>query len=218
MAQAIQSERFEGGVPAALPLALFEAVRAHDTPDEVLEAENLLKSLPRRFGLTDVVFTQIRRFEAAQRAGQPVRLDEVVPLVRLFLRRDDAAGIMHDAGRRFALWHFQRRPGYLRTIYPKLPARLSAIVAARAIRNAVKLMNGGSAVVVSRIPLHVRIDGCLTPRIAENGAACPLITGMIQEQLRLFTGRTVRVTQSHCATDGGACEWTAAPGDAPGDA
>jgi predicted hydrocarbon binding protein len=217
MAESSQTERFEGGVPAALPLALLEAVRAHDTPDEILEDENLRKSLPRRLGLTDVVFTQIRRFEAAQRAGQPVRLDEVVPLMRLVLRRDDAAGIMEDAGRRFAIWHFERRPAHLRALYPRLPVRLSAIAATRGIRKAFKLMNAGTPVVISRKPLHVRIEQCLTMRIADNGSACPLVTGLIQEELRLYTGKPVTVTQWSCAqTSGSHCEWMAIPSaDAP---
>src|SRR6476660_8849379 len=119
-------DRFDAGVPASLPLSLLEAVRAHDRPAEVLEDENLTVSLPRRFGLTDVVDTQIRQFEAAQRAGRNVRLDEVVNLMRLVLRRPDAGLIMEDTGRRFAQWHFDRRSALLRKVYSKLPPRLAS--------------------------------------------------------------------------------------------
>ena len=80
-----------GYVVPVLPLALLEAVRAHDRPDEVLEDENLAVSLPRRLGLSDVVLTQIQRYEADVQSGRRVPLPELIDLLRLVLRRPDAA-------------------------------------------------------------------------------------------------------------------------------
>ena len=209
MATQIQTEeRFEGDVPAYLPLALLEAVRAHDRPAEVLEDEDLTVSLPRRFGLTGVVETQIARYEAAQRAGRSVRLDEVVALFRLVLRRPDAGLIMHDTGRRFATWHFERRPASLRNLYPRLPARLSTMFAARAIRKALHLLNAGTSVHVHRSPFHVSIENCIFPRVDSSGAACALLTGLLEAEWKLFTGTTVSVAHDPCSAEGRArCEW-----------
>ena len=187
-------------------------MRAHDRPAEVLEDEDLTVSLPRRFGLTGVVDTQIRQFEAAQRAGKNVRLDEVVNLMRLVLRRPDAGLIMEDTGRRFAQWHYEKRSAMMRKVYEKLPPRLASMAAVNAIRKSLKLLKAGSAVTVTRQPFHVRIERCLTPRIDESGSACPLITGLLQEQMRQYTRQPVIVAQTACTANGnGRCEWTLAP-------
>lgn len=203
------ADRFDGEVPASLPLALLEAVRAHDRPDEVLEDEDLTVSLPRRFGLTGVVDTQIRQFEAAQRAGKNVRLDDVVNLMRLVLRRPDASLIMEDTGRRFANWHFERRSVATRKMYAKLPTRLASIAATRAIRKSLKLVKAGGVITVTRQPFHVRIEQCLCPRIDPNGSVCPLLTGLLQEQLRQYTRQPGTVSHAVCTSNNnGRCEWT----------
>jgi bacteriochlorophyll 4-vinyl reductase len=209
MADSNTNERFDGEIPASVPLSLLEAVRAHDRPAEVLEAEDLTVSLPRRFGLTGVVDTQIRQFEAAQRAGRNVRLDEVVNLMRLVLRRPDAALIMEDTGRRFAQWHFARRSPVLRKLYPKMPARLQSMAAARAIRKSLKQLKAGATITVTRQPFHVRIEKCLFPRIDSTGAACPFLTGLLQEQLRQYMQHDVSVSHTVCtASNAGRCEWS----------
>jgi predicted hydrocarbon binding protein len=203
------NERFDGEIPASVPLVLLEAVRAHDRPAEVLEDEDLTVSLPRRFGLTGVVDTQIRQFEAAQRAGRNVRLDEVVNLMRLVLRRPDAALIMEDTGRRFAQWHFARRSPILRRLYPKLPARMRSMAAARAVRKSLKVLKAGTTITVTRQPFHVRIENCLFPRIDASGAACPFITGLLREQLRQYMETDVTASHSVCTSTGaGRCEWS----------
>jgi hypothetical protein len=205
------ADRFDGEVPAALPLTLLEAVRAHDRPEEVLEDEDLTVSLPRRFGLTGVVDTQIRQFEAAQKAGRNVRFDEVANLVRLVLRRPDAGLIIQDTGRRFAIWHFERKPGVLRRLYPKLPVRLSSAAAAAALRKSLKLVRAGTVITVTRAPFHVRIDGCEYARIDAEGASCALLTGLIQEQLRQYSATPTLVSHVMCAAKGGGrCEWALA--------
>ncbi len=205
-----QTDRFDGEVPAALPLALLEAVRANDRPEEVLEDEDLTVSLPRRFGLTDVVYTQIRQFEAAQKSGQKVRLDDVANLMRLMLRRPDAELIMHDTGKRFADWQFDRRSAAVRAMIPKLPARMSSMMAAREVRKSLKLLRAGSTITVTRQPFHVRIDGSTFARIDPNGAACPLITGLLQQHLRNYNCSSTTVALSACAAKGnGRCEWSA---------
>ena len=64
--------RLDGTVAARLPLALLETVRAIDLPEEILENEDLPASLPRRFGLSDVVARRITAYEAAEKEGRRV--------------------------------------------------------------------------------------------------------------------------------------------------
>ena len=82
--------RLKGSVIAALAVALLEATRSHDRPDEVLEDEDITISMPRRLGLSGVVETQIQRYETAVREGRRLPLDEFVNLLKLVLRRPDA--------------------------------------------------------------------------------------------------------------------------------
>src|SRR5437773_6434490 len=94
-------------VIAALPVALLEATRSHDRPTEVLEDENVTLSLPRRLGLSNVVDTQIRRYEDAVRSGRRIPLDEFTSLLKLVLRRPDAEPILREAGARVAVQRFE---------------------------------------------------------------------------------------------------------------
>jgi hypothetical protein len=61
-------------VDALLPLSLLEAVRNVDTPEGVLEAEFVDELRNKRFGLSDTVYTQIKRYtEAVRRRTKPLR-------------------------------------------------------------------------------------------------------------------------------------------------
>jgi len=187
--------RFEGSVAPAFPLALLEAVRSHDHPGEILEDEDLTVSLPRRLGLTCVIGTQIMRYEAAQRSGGSVRLDEVVNLIRLVLRRPDAEPIMVETGQRVARWHFNKTPEAWRKLLRRLPTSFALRSARRA---AVNLL------------FTIRVHGCLAAELGEDGAdgaGCALFTGMLEEILALHTAKAVRMPGPR--TNAGVCEWSA---------
>ncbi|MGZ7236654.1 hypothetical protein ACXWOK_10690, partial [Streptococcus pyogenes] len=49
-------------VTPLFPLILLETLRDMDRPEELLEGEDLTASMPRRLGLSDVVYLQIHRF------------------------------------------------------------------------------------------------------------------------------------------------------------
>jgi predicted hydrocarbon binding protein len=53
------------------------------------------------------------------------------------------------------------------------------------------------------------VAGCVTARLDESDPACTLFTGLIEEQLLLYTGRVSRVVHAACSSRGAsACEWT----------
>jgi hypothetical protein len=210
MSQHAQNEepRFDGTVAAAFPLALLQAVRDHDHPDEVLEDEDVSVSLPRRLGLTGVVGAQIRRYESEQRAGRTVHMNEVANLIRLVLRRPDADPILRETGQRIARWRFRRTPRAWTAVLHRGPTALALRSARRAAAVALRRLNAGSSVQATK-PFVVRIDDCITARIDGDRSGCALFTGLMEEQLRLYTGREQQLVHTLCSANGGAsCEWS----------
>jgi len=86
-------------VDALLPLSLLEAVRYVDTPEGVLEAEFVDELRNKRFGLSDTVYTQIKRYTEAVRRNQRTAQEEAVALAKLIGRRPDAEAVLRAAGR-----------------------------------------------------------------------------------------------------------------------
>jgi hypothetical protein len=200
--------RFEGSVPAAFPLALLQSVRAHDHPGEVLEEEDLTVSLPRRFGLTGVVDTQIRRYESDERAGRQIGLNEVASLIKLVMRRPDAETILRETGQRFARWRFERRPKPFVPLLRRGPAALAMRSARRAAIRALRSLNAGSSMTESK-PFTIQIAGAITTRVDDSSTGCTLFTGMMEEQILLYTGSRHIVDHSRCAANGdSACVWS----------
>jgi hypothetical protein len=199
--------RFEGLVSAAFPLALLESVRAHDRPGEILEDEDLTISLPRRLGLTGVIETQIFRYEAAQKAGRAVPVDEVVSLFQLVMRRPDAEPILRETGQRMARWHFRRAPRLWTRVLHRAPARLGLGSARRAAARALRSLQAGDPISTAK-PFVIRISDCVPARLEDNGTGCTLVTGLIEEQLLLSTGMPRRVRHTCCLARGNDfCEW-----------
>lgn len=207
-----QEQYFEGEVTAALPLCLLESVRAHDRPDEVLEDEDLTVSLPRRFGLSGVVETQIMRYESALRGGRSVSLNEVLGLVRLVLRRPDAELILRETGHRIAQWRYDRVPKTMAKLYRALPLRAAMFPVSRAAGRLFRELRVGGELVLHRHPLFLRVTGSNSAKLDPNGVACVLFTAALERYLELYTGKHWHAHQPQCeALHGSACEWRADP-------
>lgn len=197
------------GITPLLPLLLFETMRDMDRPEEVLEGEDLSASLPRRFGLNDVVFTQIHRFREEVRRRRPQGEAEIENLIRLVIRRPDAEEIFEEAGRRMARHAWQERSAALRRTVRFLPPSLALRAASRAVRRLFRQIVGNGRLQVSGRQAVVRIGGCLTARADPGGAACALYSGALAEMMERYTGRGFRPEHRVCETRGAkACEWT----------
>lgn len=196
-------------IAPALPLALLEAVRSHDRPGEVLEDEDLVLSMPRRLGLTPVIYSQIRKYETAFSSNKRVPLGEVLDLVRLVLRRPDALTIMDETGRRVTQLQLGRRFSPVRSLRRIMPRAVVFASARRAARRLLRAIAGGGAVRITGKPLAVRIQGGPTGEL--DTSACQLYTGALEELITMYTGTTHAVTHVTCAARGEAtCEWAAA--------
>jgi predicted hydrocarbon binding protein len=200
--------RFDGHVAAAYPLALLESIRAHDRPGEVLEDEDLSISLPRRLGLTGVIETQIFRYESARKAGRAVPLDDVMGLIRLVMRRPDAEPILRETGQRMARWHFRRAPRLWTRVLHRAPASLGLRSARIASTRALRALRMGDNITTAK-PFVIRVAGNEAARLEEDGIVCTLITGLVEEQLLLSTGKPRRVRHTCCLARGDElCEWS----------
>lgn len=191
-----------------LPLALLEALRAQDQPHEVLEDEDLATSLPRRFGLTSVVASQIQRYREAARKGKAVPVDDVIDLFRLVLRRPDAHQILHEAGHRAARQYFERIPRTATSALGVLPRGTAAAAARRGARKLLQRLHGEGRLEVARKPWRIRLFDPITARLDTPGAPCTFYGAALEECFFLYTRERTQLSHTLCSTLGGNyCEW-----------
>jgi predicted hydrocarbon binding protein len=184
-------------------------MRDMDRPEEVLEAEDLTLSMPRRFGLSDVVGVQIRRFQEEVRQKRLQAPSPVLDLMRLVLRRPDAEAIFEEAGRRVARHLWGQRSAAMRRTIRLMPSPISRIAAQRAARRMFARLGGGSKVSVARWPAELQIQRPLTARADPGGAACAFYAGAFSEVMTLYTGRRYRILHPRCAGRGDPhCGWS----------
>ena len=130
-------------VDALLPLSLLEAVRDVDTPEGVLEAEFVDELRNKRFGLSDTVYTQIKRYTEAVRRNQRTAQDEAVALAKLIGRRPDAEAVLRAAGRFLAREAYMTVSPVTRGMLHVLPSLVARPLALRQVRRiARRYLNG----------------------------------------------------------------------------
>ena len=197
-------------VTPVFPLILLETMRDMDKPDEVLEGENLAASMPRRLGLSDVVYLQIHKFREETKKKRLQSTAVVEDLIRLVIRRPDADEIFEEAGRRVARRAWSERSGAARRWVRLLPSGMRLRAAARGTRRAMAELSGTAELEVQARPLVVRLRGSLTSSADPGGAACAFYTGFVSEMMTQYTGRRHTAQHPRChARRSDACEWTA---------
>ena len=73
-----------------------------DLPVELLEDEDPTQTIPRRFGLSDVVGRQIRSYKDDVRKRVRLNDEEIRGLFRFVIRRPDGPEVFHQVGRLLA--------------------------------------------------------------------------------------------------------------------
>lgn len=195
-------------VDALLPLSLLEAVRDVDKPAD-LEAEFVDELRNKRLGLSDTVYSQIRRYSDAVRRGQRAQHEESVALAKLIGRRPDADAVFRAAGRYLAREAYQTINPLSRKLIRALPSLLARPIALRRARRiATRYANG----TVRRVGgyVHLEVPRSVTLNTAPGSAGCAYYEAMLRELLALLIGGVGSVDHVRCAGRGeGTCEWRA---------
>ncbi|HEY2027177.1 MAG TPA: hypothetical protein VGG78_09215 [Gemmatimonadaceae bacterium] len=196
-------------VDALLPLSLLEAVRDVDTPEGVLEAEFVDELRNKRLGLSDTVYTQIRRYTAAVKKNQRTAQDEAVALARLIGRRPDAEAVLRAAGRYLAREAYMTVSPVTRKLLHVLPSFVARPMALRRVRRlAQRYLNA----TVRRVGTYVLLEvpRSVTLGVAPGSTGCAYYESTLRELLRLLVGNTGTVEHTRCeGRHEGSCEWRA---------
>ncbi|MEO8560867.1 MAG: hypothetical protein ABI601_02255 [bacterium] len=196
-------------VDALLPLSLLEAVRDVDTPEALAEAEFVDELRNKRLGLSDTVYTQIKRYTEAVRRNQRTAQDEAIALARLIGRRPDAEAVLRAAGRFLAREAYMTVSPVTRGLLRFMPSLVARPLALRKVRQiARRYLNGNVRRVGTSVLLE--IPRSITVNVAAGGAGCAFYEATLRELLRLLVGTTGAVEHTRCEGRGeGSCEWRA---------
>jgi predicted hydrocarbon binding protein len=195
-------------VTPVFPLILLETMRDMDRPEEYLEGENPSASMPRRLGLSDVVFRQIHRFQEEVKRKRMQSPETVADLIRLVIRRPDADEIFEEAGRRVARHAWSERSAPFRRMSRFLPAGSRQRSARKAAEKLFRQLAGEAGLKVSTKPVALSITGSITSQADPGGAACAFYAGALSELVTEYTGRKHSASHPRCEARGaGSCEW-----------
>jgi len=196
-------------VDALFPLSLLEAVRNVDTPMDLLDTEYVDELRNKRFGLSDTVYTQIKRHTEAVRKGQRTGSDEVIGLAKLIGRRPDAEAVFRAAGRYTARQSYQTISTLNRGLMRLLPAARARPLAFRYAKKIAARYLGGN---VRRVGAFLMVDvpRPITLGTAPGSVGCTYYEASLRELLQRLIGSIGAVEHVRCAARGeGTCEWRA---------
>jgi predicted hydrocarbon binding protein len=194
-------------INAIVPLALLEAIRSLDRPSSVVLEGLPQDFVPKRLGASATVAGQIERYAHLVDRGSGVVADEVIQLLRLVARRNDAGLLLYDAGRRAARHGVRRSSAATRLLHRFLPAGLRRRVGFTMTRAILRRVFALAATrneegVVTATGTPPTVDA--TP----DGTACALYGALVTELLRAFTDFDGLVAHSACRGRGDAvCRW-----------
>jgi hypothetical protein len=191
-------------IQAVVALRLLEVIRDRDLPGEILEDEDPTRTMPRRFGLSDVVERQIRTHKADVKKGARLTDGEVRDLFRFVIRRPDGDQIFEQVGRLLAAR--DRRPRWGRI----LPRRAQFALARATTRTRLKKLFGRAVGGFGRGPFAIEGTSLLFIQSDPGGDACNFLSGFCREVIEQILGGTVRVSHTQCQSRGDPhCRWEA---------
>jgi hypothetical protein len=196
-------------VDPLLPLSLLEAVRTVDLPDGELETEFVSELRNKRFGLSETVLAQVKRYSEAVRRNQRPTFDEAVALARLIGRRPDAEAVFREGGRILARASYNTISPITRRLMRSLPAIVSRPIALRHVRRVTRRYTAGSIRRVGSTIL-LEVGASVTRDAAPRLAGCTFYESALRELMVLLVGGVGAVEHVRCASRSeGACEWRA---------
>jgi hypothetical protein len=197
------------GVPAVLPLAVLEALRASDIPQPDALDEQHADLSAKRFGLNPTVEVQIERLERQVRRREAVPGQEFAALARLVMRRPDAGVVFSDAGRRAARREVQGRRGPMPVLRRLLPRPWAHVLGFRVARRVARGTFGTELERSGGAPRAVL--GATLAVVTEPGPACSFVGSALAELLRQLAGFDGAMVHTACRGRGAeTCMWSAA--------
>lgn len=196
-------------VDPLLALTLLEAVRTVDLPDEELETEFVEELRTKRFGLSDTVLAQLKRYREAVRRNQRPTSDEAAGIARLIGRRPDAEAVFREAGRALARQTYARIAMPTRRLLLILPSLFARPLALRQIRRIAERYLAGK---VTRVggTIHLEVRASVTIDAAPKQAGCAFYETVLRELMQLLVDAVGSVEHVRCASRGQpTCEWRA---------
>jgi len=196
-------------VHARIPLSLLEAIRRIDTPDDQIDAEYVPELRNKRLGLSDTVYTQIRRYSEAIKRGQKIPFVEASGLGTLIGRRPDSDELFVSAGKILAHDIYESISPTKRGTIRLMPGFIARPVALSQLQFiAVNFLGGilekSGSFIELRIPDSVTVNG------APKSAGCAFYESAFRELLRLLVNGGGQVDHIHCVQrNEGVCEWRA---------
>jgi hypothetical protein len=173
-----------------------------DLPGEILEDEDPSQTMPRRFGLSDVVERQIRQYREDVRRRARLTDQEVQGLFRFVIRRPDGPQVFHQVGRLLA--EEERAGGWTRVLPRGLQLRRARSRARKALKKLFGRPMGGFV----RGPFVLEGRNLLFIESDPGGDACHLLSGFCEEVLEQTLGGSARVDHTLCQGRGGEhCRW-----------
>lgn len=196
-------------VDPLLPLSLLEAVRTIDRPSDIADTEFVDELRNKRFGLSDTVYVQIKRYTGAVRRGQRTAQDEAVALARLIGRRPDAEEVFRAAGRHIAREAYRTLSPVSRQIMRVMPTLVARPLALRSMRRLGRRYFSGTMRRVGS-SLLLEVPRPITTGVSPASGGCVYYESALGELLRLTIGSVGAVEHVHCADRSeGSCEWRA---------
>src|SRR5215213_7996962 len=196
-------------VNARIPLSLLESIRRIDTPPDQADTEYVPELRNKRLGLSDTVYTQIRRYNDAMKRGQKIPFAEAEGLGTLIGRRPDANELFKSAGHILANDIYESLPATTRTTIRVSPKFVSRPMALKQLTTIAEKFFGGTLeksgpMISLRVPESVTVNG------SPNSAGCIFYEVALQELIHLLTGVSSRVDHVQCSGNTeGPCEWRA---------
>lgn len=187
-------------------LTLLEALRDLDLPEEILQDEDPSVTMPRRLGLSDVVEKQIRTYREAVKSRTRMDDDQVQALIRLVVRRPDAAELFHRAGRKLG---GRAAGGSMTGLTGVLPRALRFRLARRRAGKGLRKLFGRPMGGFAHGPFVLEGRGMFLMVGDPSGRACHFISGFCQAVVTRYMGPEYVVIHSGCeARRDPNCRWT----------
>ncbi len=196
-------------VNARIPLSLLEAIRRIDTPEDQVDTEYVPELRNKRLGLSDTVYTQIRRYNDAMKRGQQIPFAEAEGLGTLIGRRPDAGALFQNAGYILAHEVYTSISPTRRGAIRLLPGFVSRPMALNQLHASVEKYFGGTlertgSFVSLKIPNSATVNG------SPKSGGCVFYECALRELLNLLTNGGGQIEHVHCSQRGeGDCEWRA---------